>query len=207
MPQFNLEEYEPVADRLDRFWTDHPEGRVWTEILPAPEGQWLVRAAIYFVEGDKSPAAVGHAHETVGQGMVNRTSALENCETSAIGRALANCGYAPKGFAKRPSREEMAKVVEAKVEKVAKVAVEAMTARQHAVNEAKLRVLALADGDKSRAHVLWDDALRVLGVLEAAISPEMADRAAQLIADTMGDEPPVKVTRGKKAQLREALEL
>jgi arylamine N-acetyltransferase len=33
---------------------------------------------------------------------------LENCETSAIGRALANAGYAPKG--KRPSREEMSKV-------------------------------------------------------------------------------------------------
>ena len=56
---------------------------------------------------DAAPAATGYAHESVTSRGVNLTSALENCETSAIGRALANLGYAPKG--KRPSREEMAK--------------------------------------------------------------------------------------------------
>jgi hypothetical protein len=48
------------------------------------------------------------AEETVQGRGVNATSALENCETSAIGRALANAGYAAKG--KRASREEMQKV-------------------------------------------------------------------------------------------------
>ena len=61
--------------------------------------------------------ATGYAEETVSSRGVNQTSALENCETSAIGRALANAGYAPKG--KRPSREEMSKVVTTKVVKPA----------------------------------------------------------------------------------------
>jgi hypothetical protein len=61
------------------------------------------------------------AEETVQGRGVNATSALENCETSAIGRALANAGYATKG--KRASREEMGKVakgveVKANIEQV-----------------------------------------------------------------------------------------
>jgi hypothetical protein len=54
------------------------------------------------------PWTTGLAEETVQGRGVNATSALENCETSAIGRALANAGYATKG--KRASREEMSKV-------------------------------------------------------------------------------------------------
>jgi hypothetical protein len=52
----------------------------------------------------------GYAEEVRGAGNVNRTSHVENCETSAIGRALANCGMAGSDMTKRPSREEMSKV-------------------------------------------------------------------------------------------------
>jgi hypothetical protein len=67
-----------------------------------------VKAEIYFNSEDARPTAIGHAEEIVGASPVNRTSALENGETSAIGRALANCNFASLG--KRPSREEMEKV-------------------------------------------------------------------------------------------------
>jgi hypothetical protein len=60
---------------------------------------------------DAYPWATGLAYEMVTDRGVNQTSALENCETSAIGRALANAGYAAKG--KRPSQSEMAKVIAA----------------------------------------------------------------------------------------------
>lgn len=104
---WNLNDYEPVEDRLRRFWETYPSGRVSTSVLPSEPGQWIVRAFVYRDINDAHPSADGTAHEVVSQRGVNATSALENCETSAIGRALANLGFAPKGA--RPSREEMAK--------------------------------------------------------------------------------------------------
>jgi hypothetical protein len=108
MGRFDLSQYEPVEDRLARFHDDHPAGRVLTVLEHYGDGEWIVRAEVYTDRDDARPAATGYAHEVTGQGNVNQTSALENCETSAVGRALANLGYAPKG--KRPSREEMEKV-------------------------------------------------------------------------------------------------
>jgi hypothetical protein len=104
---FNLADYEPVADRLERFWTDHPDGRIVTELLTRSESEVLMRAEVWIGE---RLVATGHAHESVTQRGVNSTSAVENCETSCVGRALANANYAPKGAAARPSREEMTKV-------------------------------------------------------------------------------------------------
>lgn len=104
---FNLDNYEPVEDRLARFWADHKGGRIITEMVPAPEGQWIIKTSVWRSGTTAEPDATGYAHEVVGSSGVNRTSALENCETSSIGRALANLGYAPKGA--RPSREEMTK--------------------------------------------------------------------------------------------------
>ena len=108
MAKFDLENYETVEDRLVKFWKDHPEGRVLTEIIFQDERRFIVKAEVYFDRDDMTPVAHGHAEEIVGASPVNRTSALENCETSAIGRALANCNYAAQG--KRPSRQEMEKV-------------------------------------------------------------------------------------------------
>lgn len=104
---FNLEDYETVEERLVKFWADNKDGRIITTLLDLSGSRFIVRAEIY--RGSDSPVwATGLAEETVQGRGVNATSALENCETSAIGRALANAGYATKG--KRASREEMSKV-------------------------------------------------------------------------------------------------
>ena len=105
---FNLEDYETVEERLVKFWKDHPDGRIDTRLVEASATRFIVQAYIYRTEVDQHPWSSGLAEETVQGRGVNATSALENCETSAIGRALASAGYATKG--KRPSREEMAKV-------------------------------------------------------------------------------------------------
>lgn len=104
---FNLSDYEPVEDRLRQFWEECETGRVATELIVHTDTHYIVKADVWRDISDAAPAATGYAHETVSARGVNSTSALENCETSAIGRALANLGYAPKG--KRPSREEMTK--------------------------------------------------------------------------------------------------
>ena len=110
---FDLSNYEPVEDRLRRFWADHPQGKIVTNLFPSEAGTFIVKAEAWrgdLLESDpmtRLPDATGYAHEQVTSRGVNAASALENCETSAVGRALANLGYAPKGA--RPSREEMEK--------------------------------------------------------------------------------------------------
>ncbi len=118
---FNLDDYETVEERLVKFWKDHPDGQIHTRLLENTASRFIVEASIFRTEADARPWTTGLAEETVQGRGVNATSALENCETSAIGRALANAGYATKG--KRASREEMSKVadaakVKAKVEEV-----------------------------------------------------------------------------------------
>lgn len=105
---FNLEDYETVEERLVKFWKDYPDGRIETDLIDGTNGRFIVKAAIFRTEADLRYWTSGLAEETVQGRGVNSTSALENCETSAIGRALANAGYATKG--KRASREEMTKV-------------------------------------------------------------------------------------------------
>jgi hypothetical protein len=106
---FNINDYEPVEIRLARYWEQYPDGRVDTEIVSHSTDQFIVKASIYRNIGDAVPFATGYAEERVDPNpkRVNFASALENCETSAIGRALANANFAPRGA--RPSREEMAK--------------------------------------------------------------------------------------------------
>jgi hypothetical protein len=105
---FNLQDYETVETRLAKFIADYPDFRIDTELESFANDRFIVKAYIYRTYADGVAFSTGLAEEKITDRGVNSTSALENCETSAIGRALANAGYAAKG--KRPSREEMGKV-------------------------------------------------------------------------------------------------
>jgi hypothetical protein len=114
MPRFNLDDYETVEQRIRRFYADNPDGRIITHNLTTPADRsvstWIVRSEVFLTAGDQAnnlPKASGLAFEIDGSAGANQTSALENAETSSIGRALANAGYSGN---KRASREEMAKV-------------------------------------------------------------------------------------------------
>ena len=101
-------DYEPVDSRIHRFWAEHPEGRIHTEIVLINETEIVIKASIYADRDDTRPVSIDFAQETRNSTPVNKLSFVENCATSAIGRALATYAYSPKG--KRPSKEEMEKV-------------------------------------------------------------------------------------------------
>jgi hypothetical protein len=108
MANFDLSQYETVEERIGRLYQSHPDARIVTELV-SPVEQIETTAtfiARVYLNGDDTPKATGYAMERAGQGYVNKTSHVENCETSAIGRALANMGL---HGSKRPSREEMQK--------------------------------------------------------------------------------------------------
>lgn len=104
MPNFNLADYVTVAERITAFYERFPEGSLRSEIVFDDGKRVVVKATAHRTPEDLAPAT-GHAEEVRGEGMVNKTSALENAETSATGRAIAMLGFAlSKGIA---SREEM----------------------------------------------------------------------------------------------------
>ena len=105
---FNPADYASVDERLPLFWKDCPRGRIVTELVVDDGTRVVVKAELYADIADTVPTTTGYAEEVRGSSMVNKTSAIENCETSAVGRALANYQY--QGAKKRASLEEVVKV-------------------------------------------------------------------------------------------------
>jgi hypothetical protein len=104
---FNPDDYALVAERIALFYERYPSGRIIPRLHSASRGSVIFEARVYRDGSDAQPAAVGWAREFEGDGDINEVACLENTETSAIGRALANLGFAASK--KRPSYEEMMK--------------------------------------------------------------------------------------------------
>jgi hypothetical protein len=144
--RFNLDEYETVESRIKRFMEANPDGRLVTELITDPLLQqkpiiWVFKSYAYLTAGDQAaglPKATGYASEIDGTGGANATSACENSETSSLGRCLANLSMSGN---KRPSREEMEKVVRSDV----------ATSRNWADEAAKLT-------DVDALRMLWAEA-------------------------------------------------
>ena len=164
---FNLADYETVEVRLEKFIKDYPDSRIATELEVCDRDRYIVKAYLYKTAADTVAWTTGYAEEKVTDRGVNSTSALENCETSAIGRALANAGYAAKG--KRPSREEMSKVV---ATKVAKPVVQDL-------------VQAIKAADKETAEQdYWTTPVN--DYIKVVDAPMTFDKALDLLQDTLG---------------------
>ena len=107
---FDLSNYETVEQRLVRWWSAYPNGRVYTCMMNYTGDACVFYAELYADKDDKVPVATGYAEEIKSDRGVNATSFVENCETSAIGRAIANCPLQAPASGPRPSRNEMQKV-------------------------------------------------------------------------------------------------
>jgi len=110
MAMFDLTQYQTVQERIDLFWAKYPDGRLNVELVSFTPEQVVFKAECYANKDDVYPMAVDYAEERLGSSPVNKTSFLENCSTSALGRCISALGreFSPKG--KRPSASEMSKV-------------------------------------------------------------------------------------------------
>jgi hypothetical protein len=174
MPRFDIDSYEPVEERITKFYAIHPAGSILTELNKHTDDFSKVVFMAVCYNADGTPLATGWAMEEQGKGMVNNTSHLENCETSAIGRALANMGL---HGSKRPSREEMQKVERVEQQ-------EAPTSEEQRVRSVYGKALAelkqkdvdatIIDGYNEEAKRLFAD--KKLGAIEA-LAKKMVDEA------------------------------
>lgn len=103
---FDLNNYETVEERLVRWHAAYPDSQIITVMV-----HYDAKTVVFRAEGlvDGRIIACGHAEEVLGSSPVNKTSFVENAETSAIGRMISNSPIGNKPGA-RPSRQEMAKV-------------------------------------------------------------------------------------------------
>lgn len=86
-------DYAEVNQRIKAFRMVYPEGCILTDMISNENGVCIFKAAV-FANGDlNSQLGVGHAYEKEGSSFINKTSYIENCETSAVGRALAMAGF------------------------------------------------------------------------------------------------------------------
>lgn len=108
--------YATVAERITLFRRAHPNGRIITELVQRDDRSVTFKATVYRDETDALPAATGWAAEKEGDGDINAVACLENTETSAIGRALANLGFTASR--ERPSREEMERAARARAHRM-----------------------------------------------------------------------------------------
>lgn len=99
--------YQTVALRVQKFREAHPDWEISTDIIENNDKVVIMRATICSADG--KVIATGHCEEIRGSSQINKTSALMNCETGSIGRALAAAGWGGQEFA---SADEVASAIQ-----------------------------------------------------------------------------------------------
>ena len=167
-----FEDYVPVVERLEKFYERFPDGRIITHIIEhnMETGFVLMRAEVYRNADDAQPAATGHAFEVRSEGFVQKTSYIEVCETSSVGRALAMLGFEVKrGIA---SREEIEKPMRMATGRTAQSPAEPSPEEQAARLDAEILQSAATLGyDAAKVRKWVNQKFKVTDGLEA-LSPE-----------------------------------
>lgn len=161
---FDPARYATVAERIELFYRSHPTGRIETDLVTRDAESVTFRARVYRNEADTVAAATGWAAEREGDGDINTVACLENTETSAIGRALANLGFTASR--QRPSLEEMRKAEHARVTRSRAVSSRAIAERspgygQHHAHAAADLLNLLAEAERAGLRMERASRLRV----------------------------------------------
>ena len=168
--QFNLEAYEPVKDRITRFYSDHADGRIITELISSPTdlGSFAAFRALCYL--DNTLKSTGYAYEAAGGKGANQDSWVENAETSAVGRALANMDYCGD---LRPSREEMSKVKcsSSDIDSTSEITSRALAKELHKTEDEKAAMWKACAGNWSNLKIMLEAELaaRITNKLEGAM--------------------------------------
>ncbi|HMA02561.1 MAG TPA: hypothetical protein VKP02_09340 [Gemmatimonadaceae bacterium] len=188
---FDLERYAPVARRITLFYERYPTGRIITALVERDARAVIFRASVYRGAEDAHPAATGWALEREGDGDVNAVACLENTETSAIGRALANLGFTAS--AERPSREEMMRVSRAR-----QAPLRVAAPRQRSIQPSPISPLL-----QSHADALSDTLSLLALARQAGMRPARAARtSARLLAHPPAREDLARMASRLRAWLR-----
>ena len=219
--RFNLDNYETVETRLAKFWAQFPNGQVFTAIHHYDDNKVVFRAEIYKDISDPRPVATGYAEEVRDLSPVNKTSHVENAETSAIGRALANYVFQSK-TSPRPSREEMQKVVRQEAPKPAP-AVDMLTKfreacakqgldPQQVADEAGVNLATLTDADMPKLRDKFNQLKQAPTAKDVADADTLIEQiresfpTAEQIADTPQiKDPDAEATKAQIGKIRAML--
>jgi hypothetical protein len=193
-----IQDYVTVAERIEKFYERYPEGRLITHIVEhdAERGFILMRAEVYRNPDDAMPSATGHAYELKSEGYVQRTSYIEVCETSSIGRALAMAGFeVRRGIA---SREEM--------EKSARFARESAAREKSAPPTAAQQASSAEHSPRADQPATDEQKQAILSLLE---SMRPGDRRAQrrVLVEMTGKESRDDLTHQEAANLIQKLKV
>ena len=182
---FNLSDYEDVDTRIHKFYETYPDGAITTELITNDEekGTVVFKATAYRTYIDNNAAAIGYARGARKDRGVDRDFWFENCETSAIGRCLANLGLSAKG--KRASSLEMAKVADAKESNTQPIRVRTKEQKE------------FLSVNNPEAEIIWDTTIAPPDDIEPAFKD-----AVSMVTESLGAEPIPRCAHGVRV-LRE----
>jgi len=107
---FNLADYQTVQERIEIFWRLYPDGRILNDIVLTNENEVIIKCNVWKdSRNSQLPDVTDFAQEPITKTGINATSAIENCATSATGRALSLLGGELSPSKKRASTAEMSK--------------------------------------------------------------------------------------------------
>ncbi|MDB4884645.1 MAG: hypothetical protein JWN79_83 [Gemmatimonadetes bacterium] len=175
----DLSSYATVANRITLFYDRYPGGRINTDLVSRADGEVVFRASVYRDDQESQPAATGWASERIGDGEINRVACLENTETSAVGRALANLGFTASS--RRPCREEM--------EKADRIRHRLTVARRAGLTSAELH---------DRANAAHD----LLGLIGLAQERGMSTARTDIMRTRVATAPGLPLPRVRRLELR-----